>query len=116
MGMEVYKNPKRIPLFLTRRQGKGNHLRFFFFFSPKLAPRPSLPIKLHCHGGTNTKTERKPFFLSEDLGKRPVEIDACWRNFTGKRANVKGDSQRSHLTHELHMHGRTQRNTEKTEN
>ena len=24
-------------------------------------------------------------------------------------------AQRSHLTHELHMHGRTQRNTEKTE-
>lgn len=57
------------------------------------------------------KTERKPFPWPEKLGKRTLEIRACWGNLRDKRADVRGYSlivsmnpQKSHLTHEVHMH------------
>ena len=73
-GYGSLQKPQEKTLISYQKARKRKSPPLFFFFSPKPALRPSLPIKLHCHGGTNTKTERKPFFLSEDLGKRPVEL------------------------------------------
>ena len=65
----------------TRISSQKTRKRSSPFFPPKPALRPSLPIKLHCQvAQALLNSERKRFFWSEDLGKRPLETGACWGN------------------------------------